>query len=357
MLAMNQLKIVLVDDHDEMRDNTKEILELDNYNVYQANNGKKGVRLIQKHIPDIIICDIMMPDLDGYGVLKIVRNNPLTKHIPFIFLTAKNEMKDMRIGMNLGADDYLAKPFTDIELLESISIRLERASAIKTNAQIETELNQLLHTAKATTNLEIKSDRWTKASFKKGDYIYRDGSFPENVYLLQSGKVKLSKKNNTGKELLLSVKNESSFFGYKACIADQKHNTNAKCITDVNLLCINRKDFQTILFSEKHLCKSFIRLIAKDVESLENQLLSMAYSSVKKRIIETLLTLYKAENKPSKSIKIKRTQLASMAGTVKETAIRTLKDLEEEGLININYSTIEFVNISGLRQLVSTKVI
>ena len=357
---MKKVNVVLIDDHDEMRENIKEILELDNYSVFDASNGKQGVRLIQNHLPDIIICDIMMPDLDGYGVLKIIRNNPETTHIPFIFLTAKNEMKDMRKGMNLGADDYLAKPFTDIELLESIAIRLERAKALKSNKQLEKELNQLLHKAKNNSNIKINSDKWKRISYKKGDIIYKDGSYPENVYLIQSGKVKLTKMNSEGKELLLKIENESSFFGHKACISDQKHSTNAKCLTDVNVVAMNRNDFHAILYSEKHLCRSFIRLIAKDVKAIEEQLLSMAYSSVKKRIIESLLNIYNQNNngyEEDKTIEIKRTELASMAGTVKETAIRSLKDLEQEKLIDLEYNKIHLKKIYRLQEMTKEKVI
>src|SRR6188474_1651281 len=121
-------KILIIEDNVEVRENTSEILELAGYNVVVAPNGKVGVELAQKEKPDLIICDIMMPELDGYGVLHILNKSNETAGIPFIFLTAKSEKTDIRKGMNLGADDYLTKPFDDTDLLNAIEARLRKFS-------------------------------------------------------------------------------------------------------------------------------------------------------------------------------------------------------------------------------------
>src|SRR5215212_1647528 len=126
-------KILVIDDSTEIRENTAEIISLAGYNVYTAENGRKGVEVALKEIPDLIICDIMMPELDGYGVLHLVKKNSVTEHIPFIFLTAKTERTDFRKGMEMGADDYITKPFDDLELLRAIEMRLKKMDII--NAQ------------------------------------------------------------------------------------------------------------------------------------------------------------------------------------------------------------------------------
>lgn len=118
--------ILLIEDNDDIRNNTAEILELSNYNVIAAENGKTGVEKAIEHTPDLIICDIMMPVLDGYGVLHALHRNETTKNIPFIFLTAKTERSDLRKGMELGADDYITKPFTGTELLNAVDGRLKK---------------------------------------------------------------------------------------------------------------------------------------------------------------------------------------------------------------------------------------
>lgn len=119
-------KIVLIEDNADVRETTADILELANYEVITAESGKLGIEKATEHQPDLIICDIMMPGLDGYGVLHILSKKPETASIPFIFLTAKAEKDDVRKGMNLGADDYLTKPFEEMELLNAVESRLRK---------------------------------------------------------------------------------------------------------------------------------------------------------------------------------------------------------------------------------------
>ena len=122
--------ILVIDDNKDIRENTAEILELAGYKTSTAENGKKGVEAAIKEKPDLIVCDIMMPELDGYGVLHLLRKNADTQNIPFIFLTAKTERSDFRKGMEMGADDYVTKPFDDIELLNAIEVRLKKSEVL-----------------------------------------------------------------------------------------------------------------------------------------------------------------------------------------------------------------------------------
>lgn len=119
-------KIAVIEDNNEMRENIEEILLLADYEVVTAENGKEGIELVKQEKPDLIICDIMMPEMDGYGVLYYLRKIPETSAIPFILLTAKTERLDMRKGMNLGADDYISKPFEETELLKAIESQLNK---------------------------------------------------------------------------------------------------------------------------------------------------------------------------------------------------------------------------------------
>ena len=123
-------KILLIEDDVTVRENTAELLELSNYEVVTAPDGKKGVDKAKEEIPDIIVCDIMMPELDGYDVLTRLSEDSETKGIPFIFLSAKTEHKDVRRGMDLGADDYLTKPFEEEDLLSAIESRLAKVEIL-----------------------------------------------------------------------------------------------------------------------------------------------------------------------------------------------------------------------------------
>ena len=121
-------KILVIEDEPEMRRNLATILRLENFQPLTAENGRVGLESVRTHKPDLILCDVMMPELDGYGVIAALRADPETVSIPFIFLTAKGEKPDIRAGMNLGADDYLTKPVGKADLLAAIRSRLERAA-------------------------------------------------------------------------------------------------------------------------------------------------------------------------------------------------------------------------------------
>jgi two-component system sensor histidine kinase/response regulator len=123
-------KILIIEDDIDLRRNIVDLLELENYEVYSAVDGENGVRCAILYKPNIIVCDVMMPKLDGYGVLKQLRKDQDSLMIPVIFLTAKTDRQSMRMGMELGADDYLTKPFTQHELLTAIQTQLNKRNAI-----------------------------------------------------------------------------------------------------------------------------------------------------------------------------------------------------------------------------------
>jgi DNA-binding NarL/FixJ family response regulator len=118
--------ILVIEDQPVMRNKTVTILKMEGFEVLEAANGSEGIKAAEEEVPDLILCDIMMPERDGYDVLQAVRLNRATATTPFIFLTAKGEKPDVRAGMNLGADDYLIKPTPRVELLEAIEARFER---------------------------------------------------------------------------------------------------------------------------------------------------------------------------------------------------------------------------------------
>ncbi|MEJ0088844.1 MAG: response regulator transcription factor [Limisphaerales bacterium] len=121
-------KILVIEDEPEMRRNLTTILRLEKFQPLAAENGRIGIELAKRELPELILCDVMMPELDGHGVLQALRADAATAAIPFIFLTAKGEREDLRTGMNLGADDYLTKPVPKADLLKAIAARLQRST-------------------------------------------------------------------------------------------------------------------------------------------------------------------------------------------------------------------------------------
>src|ERR1022692_2956003 len=165
--------ILVIDDNTDIRENTAEILGLAGYKVFTAENGKKGVEIAISEKPDVIICDIMMPELDGYGVLHLVRKNPDTEHIPFIFLTARTERSDFRKGMEMGADDYITKPFDDIELLNAVEARNKKINILQRQYTSGTSgIREFIKDVKQTGIFKHLSEKYDTQEFSKKELIY-----------------------------------------------------------------------------------------------------------------------------------------------------------------------------------------
>lgn len=141
-MAQAAPKILVIEDEEDIRENLAEILDISNYKTLTAPNGETGLKTAKSEQPDLILCDIMMPGLNGYEVVKVLREYPETTHIPVIFLTAKVERSDQRLGMELGADDYLTKPFMPQELLNAIEVRLKRQATYQSEAKQERQKTQ-----------------------------------------------------------------------------------------------------------------------------------------------------------------------------------------------------------------------
>lgn len=348
-------KILLIEDNPGMRENTAEILELSNYKVFTAPDGKEGVRLATSERPDLIICDIMMPELDGYGVLHMLSKNPETASIPFIFLTAKSEKSDYRKGMSLGADDYLTKPFDDLELLNAVETRIRKSEQIKqAYAKSNEGLNQFFAEVESLGDLVKLSDKRKIKTFKKKDVIYQEDAYPAGVFFLNSGKVKTSRINDDGKEFITQLVNAGEFFGYAALLEDQAYSDTAVALEDSEIYIIPKEDFFALLYNNREVAATFIKMLSNDVKEKEDRLLRLAYNSVRKRVSEALLLLkekYDDGTKNPFSMAISREDLSNLAGTAPETVIRTLSDFKDEKLIEIKGSTITIVSAEKLAKM------
>ncbi len=346
------MKILLIEDNLEIRENTSEILLLANYKVLTAENGKIGVELAQRELPDLIVCDIMMPELDGYGVLHILNKKPETVNIPFIFLTAKTERNDIRRGMNLGADDYLTKPFNDTDLLNAIETRLQKQSIRKHEYQAtEAGLDSFIQDASKALNLkELCLEKKVK-SFKKKAELFAEGDAPRSLFFLQSGSIKTFKSHPEGKELITNLYSTGDFFGFEPLLENGNYLESAIALEDSEVIIIPKDDFLTLLNSHTDISSSFIALLCKKVADKEKQLLNLAYNSVRQRTAEALLKLQNlAEGKDT--ITIAREDLAKIVGTASESVIRVLSDFKDEGLIEIETGKIKIIYSDKLEKVI-----
>ena len=342
-------KILVVEDNYEVRDNLCEILTLSGYDVVSAENGVIGVKHAMSESPDLILCDVMMPELDGYGVLKILNSNPKLMDIPFMFLTAKAEKNDFRRGMSLGADDYITKPFDDVDLLEAIESRLKKSQRIKTLFDgTETGLQKFIDEAKANRDLETLAINRETRKYNKKDIVYQAGQFPKWMFFVISGQVKASKINEFGKEFITNIYKEGDFFGFLPMLYDGVYDDNCTTLEASELRMIPSEEFRKLLFNNRDVAAIFIKMLASKVDQNETQLLDLAYSSVRKRVANSLIVLHE-KNGPV--ISMLREDVAALTGTAKETLIRTLSDFKAEKIIEIEGSNIIIKDLQLLKSM------
>lgn len=349
-------KILLIEDNDDIRENTAEILEMSNYRVFTAKDGKEGVEVALREIPDLIICDIMMPELDGYGVLHILQRNNDTRNTPFIFLTAKTERMDFRKGMELGADDYITKPFNGTELLNAAESRLKKVDLLKEEFSGLKGLQDLMKASNGKDMLKELAGGRNVNKYKKKQLIFTEGNRPNCLFYVTKGKVKTSKTNDDGKGLVVGLYNEGDFLGHIALLENTNYKETAEALEETELAVIPREDFEVLINNSHEVSRKFIQLLASNISEKENQLLGLAYNSLRKKVADALIAIYKKYNATQNegfTIDISRENLATIAGTATESLIRTLGDFKNEKLIEINDGSITILNEKKLENLVN----
>jgi CRP-like cAMP-binding protein/CheY-like chemotaxis protein len=344
--------ILIIEDILEVRENIQELLEISGYKVIGAEDGAVGVDIALEERPDLILCDVMMPRLDGFTVLNILSKRPETADIPFIFLTAKTEKEDFRKGMNLGADDYITKPFTKDELLNVIETRLAKADRLKNFNKTEEGLSAFINEAKGYEELKkLSIDRRIK-SYKKRDLIFEEGDYPRYLYFVIKGQVKIFKTNDIGKEYIINIRNAGDFVGYTSLIKDEPYTFSAAALEPVEVSLIPKEDFLALLYANRDVSSRLIKMLADNISEKEAQLLSLAYNSVRKRVAEAILLLQDRYTKEGKEdIQILREDLAHIVGTAKESVIRMLTEFKEDGYIEIQDGAIKILDRKRLEAL------
>ncbi|WP_437921730.1 response regulator [Sphingobacterium sp. LRF_L2] len=344
--------ILIIEDNFEIREGAAEVLSLTgDYEIITAPDGKVGVDLAIKHRPDLILCDIMMPELDGYGVLYMLNKNETTSDIPFIFLTAKSERADVRKAMEMGADDYLTKPFDDIELINAIESRFRKREKISANNGTrgglhlsEDEQNYLLKDLVKDARIKV---------FKKKQSIYSVGDSPVFVYYLLSGKVRSFLFYQDGRELSTDIHISDTFFGYETVLLNEVYSDNAAALEDCEIALIPKERFFELLYNKPMIAGKFIKLLSGNIREKEEQMLGFAYDTVRKRVANALVNVAE-KTTPTVGeegivVRISRDDLATLAGTANETISRMLAEFKDEGLLVKERSAIRIFSIEKLK--------
>jgi CRP-like cAMP-binding protein/ActR/RegA family two-component response regulator len=354
-------KLLVIDDHDDIRENIAEILSLSGYEVFTAPNGKRGVETALKEKPELVICDIMMPELDGYGVLHLLRKNDATRDTPFIFLTAKTERSDFRKGMEMGADDYITKPFDDIELLNAIEIRLKKYDILHGKySGDEKGASELITDLSASGVLRLNLETAETQELSKKMNLYQEGKRPKALYYVKSGKIKAFRINEDGKEYITNLYVAGDYIGYLPLMENKSYEDSAIALEDAEVAVFPREEFLDALYHDLAVASKFIKLIARNVQEKEERLLQLAYGSLRKRVAKGLLDIHakfaiaQADQKNSSArvaLSISREDIAQYIGTATESLIRTLSDFKSEHLVDVVDGKIHITDVKKLQNL------
>lgn len=338
-------KVLIIEDNFEVRDNLEELLDLAGYEVITAINGKEGVLKAKQEMPNIILCDIMMPELDGYGVLHILGRNPETMHIPFLFLSAKAEKIDFRKGMGLGADDYIPKPYDENQLLETIENKLRKFTSLQQSPAPTIESPELEYGHIFEGAEEFK--------LNEKSIVYETETLVKKCYYLKKGKVRIYITNEGGKEFTTKIISEGECFNIHALLSLATYKDTAISLTDLVVQYVDKEVFLEKIYDTPCLLQNLVKDLSDEVLSKEQQLIELAYNSVKTRVVKSLLLLAEKYDNNNEQVQftISRSELASMVGTSPETVIRVLSGLKEENILSINQSTIVIEDLHALMRL------
>ncbi len=342
-------KILVIEDNSEVRDNVCDILSLAGYSFLSAGSGRDGIHLARSEQPDLILCDVMMPDLDGYGVLKILVEREDTVAIPFVFVTAKSEQEDLRRGMNLGADDYVTKPFYKDELLRIIEVRLRKRERQAQTAKVPDNWTGFLSKPALEAALDKLSSSGVIRTYKRGEAIFREGEQVRDMFILCSGHIKLQKTTDFDKTIIVCVFSDGDLFGYPELIANRRYEHEAIALTECEVKLVPADKVRTCMVGDTNVADMMLSLLASGLLDSDSRMLDLTYVSVRKRCANILLLGHRIFD--GRPWPMSREELAQWAGTAKETFIRNLTDFRDAGYIEIDHARFTLTNVKALREL------
>jgi len=340
-------KILLIEDNKQISENIADIIRLSNYEVFVAENGKIGIDLVLEQNPDLIICDVVMPVMDGYAVFDAVKKSSNGKMQPFIFISDKTELRDFRAAMELGVDDYLTKPIEPSELLNAIEARLR-----KSENQHHTEVDS---GTPIENGLDLHGfiNQCSINKYEKKIRIFTEGNRSENFYYVKKGMVLTYKTNESGRQLVTDILLPGDFLGFVSVLEKDNYQESAEALENTELAVISKEDFMLWVDNYPELSINIIKVMAKNIAARNSQMLLLAYGTLHEKIASALLFLdqkFRSKNTLT-GIYISRENLAAIAGCTLESLVRTLYEFKNEKLIDIKSSKLITVNSEKMRKV------
>lgn len=334
--------------------NIAEVLSIAGYEVSVAEDGKTGILLIMEKQPDLIISNIELSYLDGLSLLHVLRKQPQFACTPVIFVTASQQLADVRKVMTAGADDCIISPFSETELLYVVECRLQKSDLIRQHLINHTNG---VHKEPVTEKqlLEEFLHGRSHYQYSRHQTIYNEGQSPKFLYYVKQGKVRLFKSSSDGKDLVTDLCGEGDFIGHTALIQNTHYRESAASMDSTELVLVPRAEFLQLLKENVLLSNKFNMILASTLTHKNSHLVGIAYNSLRQKVAEALLLVknkYASAQQDNFSIQMNREVLANIAGTAKESLIRTLGDFKSERLIEVGGDgVIRIVNEKKLQVL------
>lgn len=347
--------VLIIESNLERLVHISEVLKLGDFNVVSIKKWTEWVTVSSKIKPDLILCGIFVSDMDGFGIFHLLSKNPATADIPFIFVTENFDKKIFRKAMAMGADDVITVPFEDLELLQTVEIRLEKNRKMKTlfgNFQAGAE--SYFERGSLLNEFQKFSDFRTRKHLKKKELLFTEGSNPFELYYIIKGELKTYRLNQDGKELITGIHYDRQFIGYLPLLNRTPYQESAQALTNTEVYAIPKENFEMELLNNRLVASRFIKILSSDLYEMEKRLIELAYSTVRQRLAITLVNLYnqqKVEEKLIPSILVSRKDLANILGTAHESLNRIIGDFKDEGLIEIIEGGFNIAKLDKLQQL------
>lgn len=347
-------KILLIVNDPEIRASSCEILELASYQVLQASDGKNGVEQAMLEQPDIIVTELVMPGLDGFGVLHLLQNKPLFANALFIVLCSVLDKKELRKAMEMGADDVIVKPFEGAELLSSIETRIRKQQLRQTISALADKAIPALQSESELLSYLIQDRNIDR--YNKKQLVTREGDRPTKVFYVLCGKARSFKTHPDGKDLVIDLYGPGDYIGFEDLLSGSNYSETVETLDYTELAIIPRKDFEEVIHSSTVASKKFIEKLIQRSAQLQNRLLWLAYHSLRQKVAAAILQLkekYSCTSNGYFEINLNRAAFASIAGTATESSIRTLGEFKAEHLIELEADgTIRLLNEKKLAELI-----
>ncbi|TDQ76385.1 response regulator [Sphingobacterium yanglingense] len=343
--------ILIIENDPDLLGKYSDILRNSGYEVTAALNSKLGINLAISKLPSLILCNTVLSDIDGFGVLSVLSRNPSTTKIPFVFLNALSTPDIVKKGIACGADDFVTKPFQGGQLVRSVEARINK-NKNQTSLPISEVDNIHPHNGKGLEKLIDLISQCKIRHIKKKQMLYYESDHSQWLYLLIEGCIKTLKLTDDGRQMITGLYKPKSFIGLDTLLLDDPWLESAEATQNSSLYFISKSAIIDLLNEHVELNQHFIKILSANLHEKEDQLIELAYESVRKRLAQVLVRLNK-DAVPIDQLDICRDELAGLAGIAIETVSRILTDFKERGLIERNGSQIQIIDLYGLIKMKS----